>query len=320
MAKASTLFLWEINKVTECKYGSRNNSTGDLMLLMNGIESARTSIDSVSVNELDAVPNDVEINSEHNGRSIAEVNEDEDEDEQVGTRRRRRDSVESETDIEEAELARKVRRSNQDSIVDVDDSDLIFDPRVPEAQQVTAVGETRHRNTFTSETPEERPCDEAHEVVSDEAPAEVLEGDNFPVPQNIDQDESDDSDSVEECDDNNHDINILTEEEQIKAQQVIEIDDEDEAEGHKGGKDLSETPLETKKAADYVCPICMEPPEAALVTKCGHVFCTPCLYGMVNSSKGNGRRNGLCALCRENVKLQDLRLIIMRKSRIRKPN
>lgn len=120
-------------------------------------------------------------------------------------------------------------------------------------------------------------------------------------------------DDSEDSDANSDAIKVITEEEQIKAQQVIEIEDEESS------KEISETPVEFKKASDYVCPICMEPPVAALMTNCGHVFCTPCLYGMVNSSKGHGRRNGLCALCRKNVKLQDVRMIIMKKKRVRKP-
>lgn len=78
-------------------------------------------------------------------------------------------------------------------------------------------------------------------------------------------------------------------------------------------------PDEYKAAKDYKCPICFEPPEVALVTPCGHVFCCSCLFQMVNSSR-TSRSDGHCALCRHGVKLRDTRLIKMRKLRIRKEN
>ncbi|QEU62813.1 Slx8 [Kluyveromyces lactis] len=242
----------------------------------------------------------------------------EDEDERIVTGRRRHELQESETDIEEEEeLRRKSRRISRTSIVSIDDTDIPL-----ETQHVTEIGDTTEQSNLATAP--------SQEVSDNEEPAIISNADYGAAYQNV-QDQSAEAQGEEEQEQeqelheavgegDDDDIKVLTEEEQIKAQQVIEIDDEDEAEGHKSGKDMSETPLETKKAADYVCPICMEPPEAALVTKCGHIFCTTCLYGMVNSSKGNGRRNGLCALCRENVKLQDLRLIVMRKNRIRKPN
>ncbi|CAR22052.1 RING-type domain-containing protein [Lachancea thermotolerans] len=93
-----------------------------------------------------------------------------------------------------------------------------------------------------------------------------------------------------------------------RLQQVVEISD-DEA-------PRSPRP-EHKRALDYRCPICFDPPEAALVTPCGHVFCTECLFQMVNSSRGQ-RSAGHCALCRRDVRFKDVRLIIMRKKRIRK--
>ncbi|CUS21520.1 LAQU0S03e04456g1_1 [Lachancea quebecensis] len=93
-----------------------------------------------------------------------------------------------------------------------------------------------------------------------------------------------------------------------RLQQVVEISD-DEA-------PRSPRP-EHKRALDYRCPICFDPPEAALVTPCGHVFCTECLFQMVNSSRGQ-RSAGHCALCRRDVRFKDVRLVIMRKKRIRK--
>lgn len=124
----------------------------------------------------------------------------------------------------------------------------------------------------------------------------------------IDEEVEEESDA----DGDGDDFRVLSEEEQIRAQQVIEIEDDEQP------KDVSEMPIEFKRASEYVCPICMEPPEASLMTNCGHIFCTTCLYGMVNSSRGHGRRNGICALCRKDVRLQDVRMIILKKKRIKK--
>ncbi|SCW00093.1 LAFE_0B09296g1_1 [Lachancea fermentati] len=101
---------------------------------------------------------------------------------------------------------------------------------------------------------------------------------------------------------------------EARLQQVVEISDEEPAD------ELQEKivrPSEHKRASDYKCPICFDPPEAALVTPCGHVFCTECLFQMVNSSRGY-RRAGHCALCRKEVKFKDVRMIIMRKKRVLK--
>ncbi|AMD20461.1 HDL283Cp [Eremothecium sinecaudum] len=110
-----------------------------------------------------------------------------------------------------------------------------------------------------------------------------------------------------------------TEDDEAKLQQVVEIQDEaDETASSTSGPNLSaEVRLEHKRASDYVCPICFDPPDVALMTPCGHVFCAVCLFQMVNSSRGY-RRNGQCALCRKDVKLKDVGLIILRKKRVRK--
>ena len=99
---------------------------------------------------------------------------------------------------------------------------------------------------------------------------------------------------------------------EASQQQVVDISDEElEKEIEK------RPPSEFKAATEYKCPICFEPPETALITACGHVFCCDCLFHMVNSSRTN-RSSGHCALCRSNVKFSEVRLVIMRKRRIKK--
>ncbi|AET40986.1 SUMO-targeted ubiquitin ligase complex subunit SLX8 Ecym_7137 [Eremothecium cymbalariae DBVPG len=105
-------------------------------------------------------------------------------------------------------------------------------------------------------------------------------------------------------------------EEEAKLQQVVKIPDEQEQDLISGNQKGS-SPVEHMKASDYRCPICFDPPEAALMTPCGHVYCTVCLFQMVNSSRGY-RRNGQCALCRKDVKLKEVGLIILRKKRVKK--
>ncbi|CCD22307.1 SUMO-targeted ubiquitin ligase complex subunit SLX8 NDAI_0A01490 [Naumovozyma dairenensis CBS 421] len=96
-------------------------------------------------------------------------------------------------------------------------------------------------------------------------------------------------------------------------QQVIEIVDEEP----ENEKEKSQQHEPNKPLTAYQCPICMDPPDEALLTPCGHVFCCDCLFQMVNSSRTN-RRDGHCALCRSSVKLKDVKLIILRKKRVKR--
>ncbi|EJS44004.1 slx8p [Saccharomyces arboricola H-6] len=96
-----------------------------------------------------------------------------------------------------------------------------------------------------------------------------------------------------------------------EEQQVLEISDEDFQE------ETKEPRKEYGAAKDYRCPICFDPPETALMTLCGHVFCCSCLFQMVNSSR-TCRQFGHCALCRSKVYLKDVRLIILRKRQVKK--
>jgi hypothetical protein len=46
------------------------------------------------------------------------------------------------------------------------------------------------------------------------------------------------------------------------------------------------------------CPICLSPPVAARVTKCGHVFCWPCLQHYISLSEHSWRK---CPICYESI-------------------
>lgn len=75
---------------------------------------------------------------------------------------------------------------------------------------------------------------------------------------------------------------------------------------------------ESKPAKDYKCPLCFDSPDPAMITTCGHIFCNACLFQMVNSSKANNKFEGNCALCRNKVRIRDVRMIILRKKRVPK--
>lgn len=72
-----------------------------------------------------------------------------------------------------------------------------------------------------------------------------------------------------------------------------------------------------KAVRDYRCPICFDPPENATITRCGHTFCASCLFQMVNSSR-TSRKSGQCALCRKDVKLQQVKMVVLKKKRVLK--
>ncbi|SMN18236.1 similar to Saccharomyces cerevisiae YER116C SLX8 Subunit of the Slx5-Slx8 SUMO-targeted ubiquitin ligase (STUbL) complex [Maudiozyma saulgeensis] len=109
-----------------------------------------------------------------------------------------------------------------------------------------------------------------------------------------------------------HNVTPTLIDDEATEQQVVEISDE-ELEKEIESKAASKY----KAARDYQCPICFDPPDTALITRCGHVFCCDCLFHMVNSSRTN-RSSGHCALCRSNVKFNDVKLVIMRKKRVKK--
>lgn len=62
------------------------------------------------------------------------------------------------------------------------------------------------------------------------------------------------------------------------------------------------TPPAIKTADKMVCPICLEPVEemiAPRVTKCGHIFCWPCLLQYLDYDRVNSWKK--CPLCSEPI-------------------
>lgn len=52
------------------------------------------------------------------------------------------------------------------------------------------------------------------------------------------------------------------------------------------------------------CPICLYPPKAAKMTKCGHIFCFSCMLHYLSLSDKPSRK---CPICYESIQLKDLK-------------
>lgn len=92
---------------------------------------------------------------------------------------------------------------------------------------------------------------------------------------------------------------------EAEEQQVVEIPDEE-------ANDEESKKREYKRVRDYKCPICFEPPDVAIMTPCGHVFCCECLFQMVNNSR-TPRKGGVCALCRKTINMKQIKMLVLRK-------
>lgn len=52
------------------------------------------------------------------------------------------------------------------------------------------------------------------------------------------------------------------------------------------------------------CPICLYPPLTARITRCGHIFCWPCMLHYISLSDKSWSK---CPICYESVHLADLK-------------
>ena len=55
------------------------------------------------------------------------------------------------------------------------------------------------------------------------------------------------------------------------------------------------------------CPICLSPPVAAKITRCGHVYCWTCMLHYLSLSDDDHRK---CPICFEDVKAPDLKSVV----------
>ena len=61
-----------------------------------------------------------------------------------------------------------------------------------------------------------------------------------------------------------------------------------------------------------LCPICLSPPDAARVTKCGHTYCLPCLLHFFSLAEA---RWDPCPVCGELIKLTDSKPVVTLEKR-----
>lgn len=61
------------------------------------------------------------------------------------------------------------------------------------------------------------------------------------------------------------------------------------------------------------CPICLSPPTAARVTKCGHIFCWPCMQHYIALSEHSWRK---CPICFESIYSAALKSVLFVETRV----
>jgi len=76
---------------------------------------------------------------------------------------------------------------------------------------------------------------------------------------------------------------------------------------NQGSETVGRTPL-----SSYKCPICMDTPEDATTTSCGHLFCHKCIIDTLRWSEeqrqdeyANGKAKGTCPVCRKQLARND---------------
>ncbi|KAH7918255.1 hypothetical protein BV22DRAFT_1024890 [Leucogyrophana mollusca] len=71
-----------------------------------------------------------------------------------------------------------------------------------------------------------------------------------------------------------------------------------------GTHDVSRVPSQSALHMSYPCPLCLDHASTVSATRCGHVFCTPCIRRVFKSTK-------LCPVCRSPGKLKHLRKVYL---------
>lgn len=69
---------------------------------------------------------------------------------------------------------------------------------------------------------------------------------------------------------------------------------------------IEQVRLRTSGSEPTSCPICLFPPTAAKISRCGHVFCWPCILHYLALSDDNWRK---CPICYEAIQKTDLRSV-----------
>ncbi len=80
-------------------------------------------------------------------------------------------------------------------------------------------------------------------------------------------------------------------------------------------KDVVEVTYTPPTASKIVCPICLENANvivAPRVTKCGHIFCWPCLLQYLDFERQKGWKK--CPLCADPIYKNDIRRAIIKQA------
>lgn len=70
---------------------------------------------------------------------------------------------------------------------------------------------------------------------------------------------------------------------------------------------IEEVRFKQSSSTETTCPICLEPPIAAKITRCGHIYCWTCMLHYLSLSDENCRQ---CPICFEPVYKSDLRSVV----------
>lgn len=70
---------------------------------------------------------------------------------------------------------------------------------------------------------------------------------------------------------------------------------------------IEEVRFKQSASTETTCPICLEPPVAAKITRCGHIYCWTCMLHYLSLSDENCRQ---CPICFEPVYKSDLRSVV----------
>jgi hypothetical protein len=66
---------------------------------------------------------------------------------------------------------------------------------------------------------------------------------------------------------------------------------------------------------ESICPICLYPPKASKICKCGHIYCYSCMLHYLSLSDKNWRK---CPICYEAVHLKDLKSAVAKQTQLYK--
>lgn len=70
---------------------------------------------------------------------------------------------------------------------------------------------------------------------------------------------------------------------------------------------IEQVRLRTSGSEPTSCPICLFPPTAAKISRCGHVFCWPCILHYLALSDDNWRK---CPICYDSIQKADLKSVV----------